>query len=277
MSTDKIKEELQKNETQKKVVRKKEDKKYLIIMIIIFVASGAVGFFAGSIMTKIKKSGFSFPNLSDTFYETFAYVMPVIFFAINFIFLIYALACISKARKQFNAWDGEDEDVADRIEEKAGLPMCISSVLMVVNMFLFAVCVNLDGQVELAKSTEKIILIINLFAFIFSFVVMFIVQKKALDLTKDMNPEKEGSLFDVKFAEKWENSCDEAQKIMVYKASRTAFSAMTSMCMTLWVVCLIGDLFAGFGLVPVTLVSIIWITGIISYLVGCAKLEKANK
>ncbi len=277
MSTDKIKEELQKKEEQKKVARKKEDKKYLIIMIIIFVVSGTVGYFAGSLMTKIKKTGFSLPDLSDNFFETFAYIMPLIFFAINFIFFIYALVCIAKARKQFNAWDGEDEDVADRIEEKVGLPMSISSVLMVINMFLFAVCVNLDSKIELAKSTEKAILLINILVFVFSFVVMFIVQKKALDLTKDMNPEKEGSLYDVKFAEKWENSCDEAQKLMVYKASRTAFSAMTSMCMTLWVVCLIGDLFAGFGLVPVTLVSIIWITGIISYLVGCAKLEKANK
>ena len=277
MSTDKIKEELEKKEKQKKVARKKEDKKYLIIMIIIFVVSGTVGYFLGRIMTKIKKSGFSFPDLSDNFLETFAYVMPGIFFAINLIFLIYALICVSKARKQFNAWDGEDEDAADKIEEKVGLPMSISSVLMVINMFLFAVCVNLDNQIEMAKSTEKIIMLINVLAFVFSFVVMFIVQKKTLDLTKDMNPEKEGSLYDVKFAEKWENSCDEAQKLMVYKASRTAFSAMTSMCMTLWVVCLIGDLFAGFGLVPVTLVSIIWITGIISYLVGCAKLEKANK
>ena len=31
-----------------------------------------------------------------------------------------------------------------------------------------------------------------------------------------------------------------------------------------------------FGLIPVTLVSIIWITGIISYLVACARLEKAK-
>lgn len=276
MSTDKIKEEIVKKEEKKKVARKKEDKKYLIIMIVLFAVSAVGGFLVGWGMRKLEKSGFSFPDISDNFIETVTYLMPAIFFGINLIFLIFGLVFISKARKQYELWDGEDEDFADKIEEKVGIPLSLSSVLMVINMFLFAVCVNLDMQVELDKSTEKVIMIINLIVFIFSFVVMFIVQKKALDLTKDMNPEKEGSLYDVKFAEKWENSCDEAQKLMVYKAAKTAFTAMTSMCMTLWVVCLIGDMFMGFGLIPVTLVSIIWITGIISYLVACAKLEKAK-
>ena len=277
MSTDKIKEEIVKKEEQKKVARKKEDKKYLIIMIVLFAVSAVGGFLVGWGMRKLEKSGFSFPDISDNFIETVTYLMPAIFFGINLIFLIFGLVFISKARKQYELWDGEDEDFADKIEEIVGIPLSLSSVLMVINMFLFAVCVNLDMQVELDKSTEKVIMLINLIVFIFSFVVMFIVQKKALDLTKDMNSEKEGSLYDVKFAEKWENSCDEAQKLMVYKASKTAFTTMTSMCMTLWVVCLIGDMFAGFGLVPVTLVSIIWITGIISYLIACAKLEKDGK
>lgn len=274
MSTENIKEQLEKKERLKKEVRKKEDKKYFVIMIILFIASGIGGFLFAGVVDKIKKSGFSLFDVSDNFLETFTFIMPVIFLSINVIFLVYGLVAIAKARKLFNAWDGEDEDVADKIETKAGLPMSLSSVLMVINFFLFAVCVNLDTQVEMAKSTEKTILLINTLVFLFSFVVVFAVQKRALDLTKDMNPEKEGSLYDVKFAEKWENSCDEAQKLMAYKASKTAFTAMTSMCMTLWVVCIIGELFAGFGLVPITLVSVIWLTGIVSYLVGAAKLEK---
>lgn len=269
-----MQDKLEEIKEKKQTKRKKEDKKYLVIMLIMFVVCGLAGFFTGVLFAKLKKAGFSLTDIPQDVINTLAYVMPIVFIAINIILAIITVACISKAKKKLKAWDGEDEEIAEKIEGRVSIPLCLSSVVNVINMFMFSVCVNLDINSTFSENKEDMLLIANVVVFLLAMAIVIIVQKKTIDFTKDMNPEKEGSVFDAKFSKKWEESCDEAQKLQIYKAGSAGFKAMSSVCMTLWIVCLIADLFGNVGLLPVTMVFIIWLTGIIGYLVGAAKAEK---
>lgn len=268
--SDKMKEQIEK----KKAIEKKNDKKYLIIMLVLFVLCGVGGYFFGMLMGKLKKSGALSFEISDALIGNLAFVMLAVFVAINVILAVIAVVCISKAKKELKLWDGEDEEVAEKIEGRVSIPLCLSSIVMIINMFLFSVCVNLDINSNFSEKKEDIMMIANVIIFVLSFVVVIVVQKKAIDFTKEMNPEKKGSIFDAKFSQKWEESCDEAQKLQIYKAGSAGFKAMGSACMTLWLVCLVADLFANTGLFPCFIVFVIWLTGNVSYLVGAAKAEK---
>ncbi len=267
---DKVKEKLEK----KKKNDKKLDRKYLIIMLVLCAVCGVGGYFTGRFIGKLKKAGFKLPELTDETMGMLAIAMLIVFVAINVILAIVAICCISKSKKEWKLWDGEDEALAEKVESRVSVPIWMSSIVMILNMFLFAVCVNLDINSKFSDKIEDMYMLANLIVFVLSFVVVIVVQKKALDFTKEMNPEKEGSIFDVNFSKKWENSCDEAQKLQIYKAGSTGFKVMSTVCMDMWIVCLIADLFANVGLLPVTLVSVIWLSGNIGYLVGGIKAEK---
>ena len=258
---------------EKKVRRKKEDLKYLIIMLVMVTASAGGGYIAGRIMGKIK----TFPEFTNDFFMKLSIIMSVIFLAINIMLLIVAVVCLSKARKQFKQWDGEDEDLADKIERIVFIPICLSSIFTIINMFLFAVCINLDINTEMSKGAEKAFMFANIIIFIVSCIITVGTQKKCVDIVKDMNPEKKGSIFDMHFSKKWADSCDEAEMFYVYKASATAFKVMSTLCMVLWIICVIADLFFEIGIVPVTMVTIIWVAGAAAYQIGVCRAEKSNR
>ncbi len=264
------------NEAKEKKLakRKKDDKKGLIILLIVSAICGVLGYFVGMVLAKLQKAGYGIPKITEEFIGTLAVIMPIVFFVLNIILAIVAFACISKSRKELKLWDGEDEDKAEKMENRVSIPLCMSSLVLIINMFLFAVCINLDINSKFSDKNEDILMLANVAILILSYVVVIIVQKKAIDFTKDMNPEKEGSIFDAKFIDKWEKSCDEAQRLQIYKAGYAGYKATNSACIILWIVCIMADLFANVGLLPVIMVFIIWLSSTIGYIVGGVKAEK---
>ena len=71
-----------------------------------------------------------------------------------------------------------------------------------------------------------------------------------------MNPEKQGSVYDLNFRKKWWGSFDEAEKFVTYKASYTTMKAISYTCMGLWLFCLIGMIFFDFGVLPLIMVPV---------------------
>ncbi len=81
----------------------------------------------------------------------------------------------------------------------------------------------------------------------------------------------------MKFAKKWEESCDEAEKINIYKSAYKSYRSVQMTCMVLLLVCILGDFVWHFGLMPVAMVSIIWIVQTTSYSLESIGLTKGNK
>lgn len=271
---EKMQDKVNEAKEKKLAKRKRDDKKNLIILIIVAAVCGVLGYFVGMIIAKLQKAGYGMPKITEEVIGNLAMIMPIVFLALNIILAIIAFICIRKSKKEFKLWDGEDEDVAERMENRVSVPLYMSSLVLIVNMFLFSVCVNLDINSKFSEKNEDLLMLANTVVLILSYIVVIIVQKKIIDFTKDMNPEKEGSIFDAKFTEKWEKSCDEAQKLHIYKAGYASYKVTNSVCMTLWIVCLMADLFANVGLLPMTMVFVIWISSTIGYIVGGVKAEK---
>ena len=254
--------------------RKKDNKKNLGTLLILTLVCTVLGYFVGMIIAKLQKAGYGMPKFTEEVIGNLAIVMPIVFLALNIILGIIAFICIKKSKKEFRLWDGEDEELAEKMENRVAVPLYMSSLVLIINMFLFSVCINLDINSKFSDKNEDLLMLANTVILVLSYVVVIVVQKKIIDFTKDMNPEKEGSIFDAKFTEKWEKSCDEAQKLHIYKAGYASYKATGSVCMILWIVCLMADLFANVGLLPMTMVFVIWLVSTIGYIVGGIKAEK---
>ena len=199
-------------------------------------------------------------------------VLNAIFFALPYgipvvtLFILVVVAVIyHRSKKVFLAWNGEDEECMDAVEKQLSCALWLSSINMIWNFCLFGMgfCLDNAESMEVHYELETSMLLIGVF--VAGLIILTIEQQKLVNLTKEINPEKKGSIYDVKFQKKWEASCDEAELFAIYKSAYRSYYITQRLCIILWLFCIIGGFVWGFGAVPVLLVSIIWGTMITSY------------
>ncbi|MDE6025701.1 MAG: DUF3169 family protein [Lachnospiraceae bacterium] len=256
---------------------KKEDKKQFKPFIIILIICFIVGLGAGKLLRIVENDLESIKESMAYVEVVLAYVLPSLFLLINIVELIFVSGLVRKQEKRLKEWDGEDEEILDDIERKLDLPLNLTNAVQILGMFLFAACIHIYVSVELPKLHGNIIFWIVMIDFVASLIICTMSQKRMVNLVKVMNPEKNGSIFDVNFNKKWEESCDEAQKLLLYQASYKAFRVSNMMCCCLWVVCIMTDFAFHTGLFPIAVVLLIWLVQVLAYSKEATRLERGGK
>lgn len=252
---------------------KKEDKGALRKFIILVLIGALVGFVLGIL------SGFVGMNLADVLAEwvqnMLAYIAPFMNAFLIPVAFLPILYFYQVSRKMYKVWDGENEALLEKIEINLSYALWLSSLALILSFFFFAVGFwQIDN---LNYSVSGAFLTIWLGSFILILICITLAQQKLVNFTKEINPEKKGSIFDHDFSKKWEESCDEAEKLMIYKSAYKSYRTVYATCMVMWIFCLLGSSIWNFGLLPVTFVSIIWIVLTTSYCFESIRLEKARK
>lgn len=258
-------------EAPKAMENRREDrkafKKFLLILTLCTLAGGVVGFFSASTMGKQR--------------AVMELILPVLRAVApygNFIFSTVVLLVISvwmwQSRRIFAGWNGEDEDVIARVEMKLTYGMAVTSVNMAVCYFFFGAGVYVLDFTNLGADTSKAGIIATFLGLFYGMVVTVWFQKEIVNLEKEINPEKNGSVYDTGFHKKWMESCDESERLQIYKACYKSYKAVTYTCLGLWMICLIGILLWDFGMLPMTMVIIIWLVSGISYEAECIRMSK---
>lgn len=252
---------------------KKKNRRTMIVFIAILAASLVLGFLFGVASRVIQNSIPDMQILLNQIMNIMAYVVPILFLILNLTQAVVGSIYIRISKKQAATWDGEDEEVIEQIEKKLNVPMILTNAMQVLNFVFFSVCICLAETDELSKLMQDIIGNGAIVLFIVSFVIEMVLQKQTVDLEKQLNPEKQGNIFDVKFQEVWVNSCDEAQKLMIYKAGYQAFKVTNYTCMGVWLLALIAQFMFQTGIFPVICIGIIWMVLIMTYSITSYKLE----
>lgn len=260
-------------ETKNKKEDKKQFKPFIVIMIICFI----VGIGAGKLLRIVENDLDAIKEAMAHVGVVLAYVLPSLFLLINIVELIFVLGLLRKQEKRLKEWDGEDEEILDDIERKLDFPLNLTNTVQILSMFLFAACIHIDVSVALPKLHENIIFWIIIIDFVASLIICTMSQKRMVNLVKVMNPEKNGSIFDVNFRRKWEESCDEAQKMVLYRASYRAFQVSNMLCCCLWVICIMTDFAFHTGLFPIAVVLLIWLVQVLAYSKEATRLERGGK
>lgn len=180
------------------------------------------------------------------------------------------------AKRQFAAWDGEDEAVSSEIETKLSVCIWITSMELITSFFLIAALIS--GFMENAGTEQGVAPAMfwgGLAAFLIGGLGMSTVfQQKLVDATKRLYPEKRGSVYDTKFQKKWYESCDEAERLVIGQCAFKAYQAMCRTCMVLWAVFGLGGMFFNWSFLPALTVCIIWGVGQSVYSWTCLRLSK---
>lgn len=170
------------------------------------------------------------------------------------------------AKRRYDSWDGENEDAADQLEVKLSWVLLLSGIQMIFSLFFFSVSTHYQfSGMDVLPAVGVFFLSCGLAIF---------AQQKAVDLTKRMNPEKRGSVYDLKFQKKWVDSCDEAERRQIGQASYKAFRAAGNACLILWVALVVADMEFDVGVLPVFVVMLLWGVLQVTYTLECIRLGK---
>lgn len=251
---------------------KSEDKKAFGKFVLIIVLSAIAGGCIGIGLVFLQKKGAD--ALADLMTRMFHILNPYGIIVVTAVISLINTVIYLKGKRTYLSWDGENEEVICKIEAMLGYALWLTSINMILNFFLFSIGIG-DGMFERYKSDGSSgYIIITTFGLIVGMVVITVQQQKIVNLEKLINPEKRGSIFDIKFKKKWEESCDEAEKFKMYQCGYKAYNSTHKVCMLLWFVCALCGMVWDIGIFPVLIVTVIWITLITSF---CMEESKSNK
>ena len=234
--------------------------KYLLILFVAAIFGGVLGFAAGWM---------GHDNLSEVIAAAVTNALtaaaPWALLATSVVSLAMILWLYQGARGLFITWDGEDDEVMDRADEKLNWALLITAAQIVLDMFFFAVAQSGQGMAAL---WSVLFFAVSVFLLVFA-------QQKIVDLTRKMNPEKQGSVYDVKFKKKWFESCDEAEQKLIGQAAYKAYNVVCTACPILWAVLfMLSYAFHAELLLPVFVVCLLWLLIQVSYCLEAIRLGR---
>ena len=253
---------------------KQENKKALPKFILMSVGGLVVGAVLGVVLVFLDDMNVS-DALSAAGLSFTVHAAPWLLMALPIVELALCLPIYLSAKKQTAAWDGEDEAVGNEIETKLSVDLWLTSMATILNFFLAAALFS--GFVDMTGNPMRLSPVKffgGLGAFLVTLYVSAVLQQKLVDATKRLNPEKKGSVYDVKFHKKWMESCDEAERAIIGQCAFKAYQATSMTCLALWAVLGLGGMFFSWGFMPAMAVCIVWGVGQSVYSYWCIKLSK---
>jgi hypothetical protein len=178
----------------------------------------------------------------------------------------------------FKLWNGEDEEQINYIEMLLSYAQWGTAILMILAFFFFAA--GFSGLVTSGSSSSLSLneYIIHFVLFMSGFIVantfVVILQQRIVNFEKEINPEKKGSVFDIKFAKKWIDSCDEAERLNTYQAAYKSYQVVYITCTILLMLSIFGMMIWDIGYLPSALITIIWLVQTSSYCLESIRLSK---
>lgn len=265
-------------ELKNKTVNKEEENKqqnkkasgvFSVVMIISVLFGAVIGFCASNLSVDMKTLT---PTLAKAVTNGIGFAAPFLLLVLFVVTLIYVSMSFSKCKKKWAAEKDTNEDIYDELDAKITNIMSVIQIYTVVTYFLFSAAFYYAVHV-----TMSVWFLMALIVFIADMVIILGYQSKAVDFTKLMNPEKQGSVYDLKFQEKWMESCDEMEKQMIWQCGFKAYKVANSMCVILWMIFTCLAMVLKISLWPVAIVSLFWLVLTVTYLMEGRKIEKEMK
>lgn len=268
------------NNYNKTTTDSKKNKSAAKKLSLLMIPGLIFGMLFGFLISVFEDSLFSLDAyaLWEGFNKISFYATPVVYLVIFLTVVAVCLSLIKKARKIFEQWDGEDEETISRSEKLLSLSSSVNTVSVIVLYFVFGLW-GCSLKFSITNSNEMWLVIVGAFLLliIISIVSFALISSSVIELAKKINPEKKGDALDVKFQKEWIDSCDEAEKMNIYKAGFKAYNVANYVCTALWVLIALPGMTFDIGVLPLIIVTVIWLTLTLTYLITAYKLENKTK
>lgn len=250
-------------------------KTYIPRLILCAVIGGIFGYFAST-------SGIQ--NTADriaAWTENALFILvPYCIIAAVVISLSVSMYSYSRAKQLYAGFDEdadpddeEGEDLYAQADRKLSSAVSASGIGQITGMLFFAVFFSdLDAHLE----QHSILALVTVILFIAGVFATIRMQQLQIDFIKRMSPSMKGSVYDSRFHQKWEESCDEAEQLVIYKASYKAYRFANIACSVCWAALTMGALIFHYGCLPSVVTAALWLLMNIVYYREAMRLERSK-
>lgn len=254
---------------------KRENRKALRIFIPVMIAAALVGGLIGGFSSTGTAAGLA--DSIASYLDRAAYLLsPYLMIASVIVGIVGVCFCYRSARRLFAESEAlTDEDAQyeafSRADDRISQGMVLLGISDVVGLIFFAAMISyLRDYIEILPVLYTVTIVV----FIAGSFIRLKQQQLMVDFVKKMNPQKQGSIYDLKFQKKWEESCDEMEKMVIYKASYKAYQMAMKSCATVFLIVMMLSFFFDYGPLPAVATGAIWLATAISYFREAQKLGK---
>lgn len=226
---------------------KKNLPKFILTLLISVIVGGLIGFSlaffdAESLQESLGSAGTVFA----------VQAAPWLLCVCPLLDLVLCLPVYYRAKKRLERWDGENETESNAIDHQLSICLWVSSILLVLSFFLLSA--SFSGFFD----AKNWLFLVGVGMFFLMLIVTVVLQKCVIDTTKQLYPEKKGSVYDMKFQKTWLESCDEAERAIIGQCALKSYSAVSHTCLVLWALLTIGGITFDIGFLPSLAVCVIW-------------------
>ena len=86
-----------------------------------------------------------------------------------------------------------------------------------------------------------------------------------IGLEKKLNPEKKGNILDMRFRKEWIESCDEAERMNIYRSAYDVYKLMSNLFIYAWLLTFIVSAATKTGLFAMIMVAALWLIQTCAY------------
>ncbi len=251
----------------------KSVKRFSVKMLLAMVFGGVLGGLFGIFM-------YYFHGNLEVFLTTWPKVIQSILapgmLVVDVISVLAGEICLRKLGKVCERIENAEDEEADLVsyqEEKYGaILQCVNVISQVFCIFLLANGYQM-GYIESSNKNATNFLIACIL-FIACFFYDGIVQARYIKLLQKVHPEKRGDVSSIKFQQQWLESCDEAEKEVIYQSSYKTYVFMNRAIGLLLIITMVSHLFFKTGIMAILVVGVMYLILVMKYSFSCVSLRK---
>lgn len=168
--------------------------------------------------------------------------------------------------------EAEDEE-CDRWEYEEERNGALGSIINILSQVLCILILSSGYSIKYIAEDHQ-----NVMAACLVFLVCYVYdgfwQVRFVKTTQKAHPEKKGDPASLKFQQQWLESCDEAEKEVVFQSAYKCYFKMNRWIPALLLIAMLGHLFFDTGILAIIIVAVIWLILTGTYLRSCVDMKK---
>lgn len=167
---------------------------------------------------------------------------------------------VLRMRKACSRCEEEDEVEAERIEKMQQRYQSFMGLFIAVEAILSGVVIA-----SLGGSQGDSFTLAAIGTFFLSAVWILISWDRLVKYEKQMNPEKKGNIFSWNFNKEWLQSCDEREKLKLFRAAYYTHLSMQILYLVIFCVLILLSGIVKVGVLPFVILGAVWMFQLLSY------------
>ena len=170
------------------------------------------------------------------------------------------------------AEDERGDEIEYELEHIGSIGLIGTTIIMVISIIVLATVYSMS-YIERGVSGGNESLMLSFGIFIALNIYNGYWQMRYIKTIQRIYPDMKADPTSGKFQKQWLESCDEAEREMIYQASYKTYLRLNRIMPVLTALAMLGNLMWNTGILAVLLLGIVWITLVVTYCRACTKMK----